>query len=57
MALTPSILVGLLFSALGLQFSGLGVLLFVLTQGYLFFAVQSVALLQDKPAADDILEV
>ena len=44
-------------SALGLQFSGLGVLLFVLTQGYLFFAVQSVALLQDKPTADDILEV
>lgn len=56
-ALTPSILVGLLFSVLGLQFSGLGVLLFVLTQGYLFFAVQSVALLQDKPTADDILEV
>ena len=31
--------------------------LFVLTLGYLFFAVQSVALLQDKAAAVDILEV
>ncbi len=56
-ALTPSIIVGLVFNGLGLQFSGLGVLLFVLTLGYLFFAVQSVALLQDKAAADDILEV
>ena len=55
--LNTVMLTGLVFSGLGLQFSGLGVLLFVLTLGYLFFAVQSVALLQDKAAADDILEV
>jgi hypothetical protein len=56
-ALTPGILLGTLLAWLGISFGLLGMLLFLITQGYLFFAIQSLAQDQDGTPPDDILEV
>lgn len=58
-ALTPCISLSVLFSWLGLSGGGLGFLLFVVAQGYLFFAIQSLARAPQSPPdqPDHIFEV
>ena len=56
-ALTPGIVLGTLLAWLGISFGLLGMVLFLLSQGYLFFAIQSLAQGQDRTPPEDILEV
>ena len=56
-ALTPSLLLGVLVSWLGINFGLLGLVLFLVSQGYLFFAIQSVARQAGNSTPDDILVV
>lgn len=56
-ALTPGIIIGTLFAWLGISFGLLGTVLFLISQGYLFFAVQSLAQDQGSTPPEGILEV
>ncbi len=56
-ALTPGIVLGTLLAWLGISFGLLGMVLFLLSQGYLFFAIQSLAQGIDSTPPEDILEV
>ena len=56
-ALTPSLLLGLLVSGLGLNYGLMSLVLFLVSQGYIFFAIQSVARQPGNSSPDDILVV
>lgn len=54
-AVTPSLLISTILTALGFYFPVLGIMFFVMSQAYLYFAIQSVA--AGEPDGDGYLEV
>lgn len=54
-AMTPSLLISTILTGLGIYWPVLGILFFVMSQAYLYFAIQAIA--AGDPAGDSYLEV